>query len=184
MPDSLDTPIVELALARLGAVLEYHTEIDILLVGGAAGMLTGVLARGRTTTDCDVMVALPPEAMAAIERAAERVAAELGLAPRWLNSDVQIRRDVLPSGWATRKQLISQHGRLRVFAASRPDLIAMKVLAGRAQDIQDLNAMRMRADDKAFVLTYLDELTVGGSNAQEIADARELLEALEIHDAN
>ncbi len=60
----------------------------------------------------------------------------------------------------------------------------MKVLAGRSQDIQDLNAMRMRADDKAFVLTYLDELTVGGSNAQEIADARELLEALEIHDAN
>jgi hypothetical protein len=95
---------------------------------------------------------------------------------------VQLRREALDSGWQSRRVLIGQFGRLRVFAASRVDLIAMKVLAGRAQDLQDLAAMRVRADDKAFVRRYLDELSAGGTNEQEIADARALLDAIETHD--
>ena len=97
MPQPLDVSIVERALSRLGAVLEYHTDIDILLVGGAAGLLTGVLARGRTTTDCDVMVAVPAEGLFAVERAAAIVAQELGLAERWFNSDVELRCDASTS---------------------------------------------------------------------------------------
>ncbi|MBL9149863.1 MAG: hypothetical protein JNM94_14320 [Phycisphaerae bacterium] len=130
-----------------------------------------------------MMVSIPPDAMLAVESAAAIVAEELQLAHRWLNSDVQTRIDALPHGWERRKVLVGQFGRLRVFAASRLDLIAMKVLAGRAQDIEDLNAMRVRADDLRFVQTYLDDLTARGSNREQIEVARMLLDALEIHDA-
>jgi len=69
MPDPMNTSTVEQALRRLGAVLAYHRDIEILLVGGAAGMVTGVLAPNRVTMDCHVMVSIPPKAMSAVELA-------------------------------------------------------------------------------------------------------------------
>jgi len=180
--DRMTTSIVERALKRLGDLLEYHEEIEILLVGGAAGMVTGVLPVSRTTTDCDVMVCVPEAALAAVELAAERVADEMSLAANWLNSHVQLRLDALPAGWKHRRIPVGDFGLLRVFAASRPDLIAMKVLAGRDQDIEDLETLRVRADDTEFVRTYLDGLNEKGTNQEQIDDARTLLDSLEIHD--
>ncbi|MCA9304733.1 MAG: hypothetical protein KC996_11480 [Phycisphaerales bacterium] len=182
MNDPMNTTTVEHALRRLGEVVEYHTGIEILLVGGAAGMLTNLLGRNRVTTDCDVMVYLPPNAMAAVQLAAETVADELKLAPSWLNSDVQLRVDALPDGWEQRKQLVGEFQRLRVHAISRVDLIAMKVLAGRDQDIEDLEAMRVRVDDAEFVRRYLGELANKGTDPGQIDNAHALLGALEIHE--
>lgn len=182
MIDSMHTSAVERALCRLGEVLDYHSDVEILLVGGAAGMVTGVLSETRVTTDCDVMVCIPPEALPAVESAARPVANEMELAPDWLNSDVQMRIDSLPDGWQQRKILVGAYGRLRVSAASRWDLIAMKVLAGREQDIEDLYAMRIRCDDVEFVRKYLDTLPGKGTKPEQISDARELLESLEVHD--
>jgi len=182
MADPMNTSTVEKALRLLGEVLEYHCDIEILLVGGAAGMLTGVLAHNRITMDCDVMVYLPPEAMSAVELAAGRVAAEMGLSPTWLNSDVQLRLDALPDDWSQRKIPVGMYGRLRVNAASRPDLIAMKVLAGRDQDIEDLQTMRIRQDEVAFVKNYLDSLSEKGTKREQINEARALLDSLEAGD--
>lgn len=182
MTDSMNTSTVERALRRLGEVLEYHRDIEILLVGGAAGMVTGVLAPNRVTTDCDVMVYIPPEAMSAVELAAGEVADEMSLSPRWLNSDVQLRLDSLPDGWEQRKITVGTFGRLRVSAASRPDLIAMKVLAGRDQDIEDLQAMRVRQDDVEFVNEYLESLDSKGTRQEQVEEARALLESLEVHE--
>lgn len=178
MAEGMNTSIVERALRRLGERLEYHTEVEILLVGGAAGMVAGVLPAARVTTDCDVMVCIPPSAMLAVELAAESVAGEVGLSPTWLNRDVQLRRDALPDGWIERKQWVGTFGRLRVYAASRPDLIAMKVLAGRDQDLDDLSAMRVRMDEVEFVRRYLDSLVGKGTTPEQIADAREVLGSL------
>jgi hypothetical protein len=177
---AMDVSAVEQALSRLGERFSYHTEVELLLVGGAAGMLTGLLPPLRTTIDCDVMASVPEDAMGAVEHAAARIAAELGLAETWLNSDVQLRRDALPDGWEIRRILIGNWGQLRVFAVSRIDLIAMKVLAGRAQDIEDLRSMKPRADDVEFVRRYLDSLPAKGTRLHEIAEARELLASLEI----
>lgn len=177
----MNTSAIEKGLARLGEVLRYHREVEMLLVGGAAGMVTGVLPASRTTIDCDVMVYAPPDAMADVELAAAEVARELLLPPKWLNSDVQLRLDALPVGWMSRRIAVGVFGRLRVWAASRPDLIAMKVLAGRPQDLEDLKAMKVRADDVEFVRVFLDGLAKKGTTAGEIASARELLDALEIH---
>ncbi len=182
MHDPMNTSTVENALRRLGEMLEYHTDIEILLVGGAAGMITGALAKNRVTTDCDVMVYIPPNAMAAVEMAAEIVADEQGLAPNWLNSTVQLRVDALPNGWEQRKVLIDIYGLLHVYAVSRPDLIAMKVLAGRDQDIEDLEAMKIRTDDVEFVLQYLGSLASKGTTHEQINEAHELLDALEVQE--
>ncbi len=182
MADSMNTSTVEQALHRLGEMLEYHCEIEILLVGGAAGMVTGVLASGRVTTDCDVMIYIPPDAMSVVELAAGAVASELSLPPAWLNSDVQLRLDALPDGWKRRQIYVGTYGMLRVYAASRPDLIAMKVLAGRDQDIDDLQAMGIRQDDVDFVADYLDALDCKGTTTEQIEEARVLLNSLEVHE--
>ena len=50
---------IEGALQRVGQVLESDIDVEILIVGGAAGMLTGVFPPTRTTTDCDVMLYVP-----------------------------------------------------------------------------------------------------------------------------
>lgn len=172
---------LERALERVGECLSYHTDIELLLVGGAAGMLTGLLPPSRTTLDCDVMAYEPEKAMAAVELAAERVAQELGLAPTWLNSDVQIRLDALPADWRTRRVWIGSWGRLIVFAASRMDLIAMKVLAGRPQDLEDIHSMHPRPDDVEFVRAYLNSLEARGTSPDQIRDARTLLDSLDLN---
>lgn len=180
MTKDMNTQTVETALRRLGEKLDPGREVEILLVGGAAGMVTGLLSPDRVTTDCDVMAYLPVDAMAAVESAAEEVAGELDLASDWLNSNVQMRLDALPDEWETRKQWVNRYGPLNVCAASRIDLIAMKVLAGRDQDIEDLDAMKVRIDDLDFVRKYLDKLTEKGTKPEQIDEARLLLEALEV----
>ena len=178
----LDATRLDEAFRRLGDLVALTRDVDLLLVGSAAAIATGVLPRTRTTADCDVMIYEPADAASAVHVAADRVAVELGLPSDWLNTDVQIRLDALPDGWERRKVLIAVHGRIRVWGASRPDLIAMKVLAGRPKDLDDLRAMRVRADDIAFVQRYLEALPAKGTHPEEIDSARQILKSLTIHD--
>lgn len=178
----LDAPLLESAFHRLAELVALTRDVDLLLVGSAAAIATGVLPRTRTTADCDVMIYEPVDAASAVQVAADRVAVELGLPSGWLNTDIQIRLDALPDGWERRKVLIALHGRIRVWGASRPDLIAMKVLAGRPKDLDDLRAMRVRADDIAFVQRYLDSLPAKGTHREEIESARLILQSLTIHE--
>jgi hypothetical protein len=175
----MDTSTIESALTRLGHALPKDLHAEILLVGGAAAMLTGLLPASRTTIDCDVMHCRPDGQLREIERAAEAIASDLGLPERWLNGDVTLRIDALPDGWSERKVYVGTYGQLMIHAVSRPDFIAMKVLAGRPQDLEDLDQLKVRADEIEFVRTYLSTLKPKGTSPEQIDDALALLNSLE-----
>jgi hypothetical protein len=175
----LNTSQLEEALAKVGSRLEWPSNVEILLVGGAAGMITGVLPSHRTTNDCDVIRYDPEQARLTIESIAEDVGKELGYSRHWLNSNVQLRLDCLPDEWRERRIWVGTYGQLWVYAVSRLDLIAMKFIAHRAQDLQDLKELKVAAEDIAFVRQYLDRLPSKGTNAEEVNEARDYLSAWE-----
>jgi len=58
----------------------------------------------------------------------------------------------------------------------------MKVLAGRDQDIEDLQGMRIRQDEVQFVRDYLDAIKSKGTKRKQIEEASVLLDSLNAHD--
>jgi hypothetical protein len=167
------------ALAVLGEKVGGYDEVELLIVGGMAGMLAGVLPADRTTMDCDVMVYDPETAFGAVEQEAFNVAKELKLPKKWLNSAAQGYALYLPSGWEKRRKLLGQYGLLKVYYVDRFDLIALKVLAGRAVDQLDLLAMEITAQEIAQVRKHLATLPKRGVLEATIGAAKELLDALE-----
>ena len=173
----LDRDILEQAFRATGRHFEGDADVELLVVGGAALALT-CLPLGRTTLDCDLMECEPEAAEKALVRAAEAAGRELGLPHDWLNPHVQWHRDSLPDGWRERRRLVGVYGRLRIFAADRLDLIVMKLVAGRPQDLEDVAAL-LKAADGVFIRGCLTELSKKSSVAQEIPEAFERLGALE-----
>lgn len=181
---TLDERELRKALAALGSELEWSGEVRIVLIGGAAGLLTGQLLLHRTS-DCDIVQHLPQAAWSAMQRAARRVAQELGIAPDWLNADVRGLAHRLPEGWEARASEVGCFGAVTVMAIGREDLIAMKFIAGRQQDREALAELGVTVREAAFVRRYLQRLAE--RHPQEAGQVRDALELLEygglIHDA-
>jgi len=154
--------------------------VEILVVGGLAGMVTGVLRPDRTTGDCDVADCSPPEALPEIERVALEVAGPLGLSPEWFSSRVR-DLNVLPDGWRSRRRHVGNFGELRVYAAGRMDLLCMKVLSHRVPDQEDIDDMGIRPEEIEFVRRYLQMMKVPsrGVDLDEIRGAEKYLRSLE-----
>lgn len=167
-------------LAELGRRANLAAGVELTVVGGSAGILTGQLSGGRTTTDCDVIRTEPPEEWDALRDLAARIAGERGLPDAWLSDRVS-ELDVLPAGWRKRRVHAGTFGRLRVLCAGRLDLLAMKAYAGRIQDRADFTDMRPTAGELGFVRRYLDQLRVPGrrANLDQIQSAVRFVDALE-----
>ena len=113
-------------LARRGVVA------DIFVVGGAAMALAYDAA--RVTRDVDARFL--PHGIVLEE--ARHVANDLGLPPWWLNE----RAGVYISGKDDLgKRRVFDHPGLRVMAASPQHIFAMKALAARTRDIDDLRLL-------------------------------------------
>jgi hypothetical protein len=140
-------------------------------------MLSSLLTASRTTADCDCVLCQPAAALDAVESAARLVAAELGLPENWFNSDARLRADTLPADWRSRAILVGMYGQLHVLAIGRLDLIAMKFIAGRPQDIDDLNALGVDRTDGDFVRKHLESLARLGTPMDQVDEARALLNA-------
>ena len=168
------------ALKMVGELLDWPGQVEILLIGGAAGMVTGALKPDRTTGDCDVADYSPSGAASAVEQAAQAVAAKLKLPPKWFNDQAR-QLNVLPDGWRSRRQRIATYGKLTVYAASRLDLLAMKVFAHRLPDRHDIAAMHITRLEIEFVRKYLNMLKVPSRKADldQVAAAEEYLRLLE-----
>ena len=110
-------------LARRGVVA------DLFVVGGAAMALAYDAA--RVTRDVDAM--LVPHGVVIEE--ARAVAEDLGLPPWWLNEQASVY--VSGKDDPGRKRVFDHPG-LRVMVASPAHIFAMKALAARTRDIDDL----------------------------------------------
>lgn len=165
-------------LCRVGELLDHPKPVEILLIGGAAGVLTRQLAPERTTTDCDVIRYQPGEAESDVLETARQVANESDLPANWMNSQA-MSLNILPDGWNTRKVLVGQFGRLAVFALSRQDLLATKFYAGHPRDLDDITAMAPTPAELRFVRTYLNMLRVPSrqANLDQVTHALRLLDA-------
>jgi len=124
---------LERAFTHLGERLVRRGVVaDIFVVGGAAMALAYDAA--RVTRDVDARFL--PHGIVLEE--ARHVANDLGLPPWWLNEQASVYiygKDDLG------KRRVFDHPGLRVMAASPQHIFAMKALAARTRDIDDLRLL-------------------------------------------
>ncbi len=138
----LDRAAITEALRRLGDRLARRGVVADIYVFGGAAMALAYDAR-RSTRDIDAV--FHPNGIVLEESRA--VAAELGLPQWWLNE--QASAYTAPGGDPDGPRVFDHPG-LRVQAASPEHLLAMKVLAARRRD----------SDDIAFLLGHIGLRTV------------------------
>jgi len=139
------------ALHRLAEILHRRgIQGDLYLVGGAA-MAVAYNAR-RATRDVDAVF----EPKMEIYAAAREVAGELDLPPDWLNDAV---KGFLGMGKPDPEPVpVFDEPGLRVMAASPRHLLAMKLLAARREDEEDirylLDLLGIRRAEEAFRILW------------------------------
>jgi predicted nucleotidyltransferase len=126
----LDRKSIEEAFRRLGERLARRGVVADVYVFGGAAMALAYDAR-RATRDIDAV--FQPHGIVLDE--ARAVAGELGLPTWWLNEQASVY--VAPGGDAAAPRVFD-HAGLRVSAASPEHLLAMKVLAARRRDAEDI----------------------------------------------
>ena len=129
----LDRIQLERAFTALGDRLaRRHVVADIFIVGGAAMALAYDAA--RVTRDVDSLFV--PHGIVLEE--ARKVAEDLGLPPWWLNEQASV---YISGKDDPDKRRVFDHPGLRVTAASPRHIFAMKALAARTRDIDDLRLL-------------------------------------------
>jgi predicted nucleotidyltransferase len=129
----LDRARIRELFTRLGERLQRRGVVgDVYVIGGAA-MALAYDAR-RATRDIDAVI----RSHGIVLDEAHALAAELGLPQWWLNE--QASAYVAPGG-DPQAPLSFDHPGLRVSTASPEHLLAMKTLAARRRDIDDLRLL-------------------------------------------
>lgn len=172
-----------LAIRETGIVLTRwgsRGPVEIVLAGGVAGLLAGLLDPRRTTGDCDVLDIDQDEHWRPLSEAAAEVARTMGLPPTWLNRDCQQYAWCFPLGWKSRTEPVGRFGPLHVRRVGRFDLLASKVVAGpkRPQDVLDVMAMRPTSHELDAVDQHLDRLSAEHLDGFDHAPQRAILRAL------
>lgn len=126
----LDRRAIENAFRRLGDRLARRGVVADLYVFGGAAMALAYDAR-RATRDIDAV--FQPHGVVLEE--ARAVAVDLGLPKWWLNEQASA---YVARGEDTNAPRVFDHPGLRVSAASPEHLLAMKVLAARRRDADDI----------------------------------------------
>lgn len=105
---------------------------DLFVVGGAAMALA--YDASRVTRDVDAMFV--PHGVVVEE--ARAVAEELGLPPWWLNEQASV---YVSGKDDPGKRRVFDHPNLRIMVASPEHIFAMKALAARTRDVDDLRSL-------------------------------------------
>jgi len=148
----LDRKAIEDAFRRLGDRLARRGVVADLYVFGGAAMALAYDAR-RATRDIDAV--FQPHGVVLEE--ARAVATELGLPQWWLNEQASVY--VAPGGDEAAPRVFDHPG-LRVSAASPEHLLAMKVLAARRRDAEDIRFLvkHLRLSSAEEVLALCAEI--------------------------
>jgi len=129
----LDRAQLERAFTALGERLARRGVVaDIFIVGGAAM----ALAYDATRVTRDVDSLFVPHGIVLDE--ARNVAKDLGLPPWWLNEQASV---YISGKDDPGKRRVFDHPGLRVTAASPRHIFAMKALAARTRDVDDLRLL-------------------------------------------
>ena len=131
---------IEHYLAELGAALQNQgiiKPVRLLLIGGAYMML---LANApRTTDDIDICWLEEGEdfhkARLALRDGVQAIAGKYALPPNWFNYLTQML--IYDKIIMTRGKLWKRYGPLHVYAPPKEFMFALKILAGRDQDLAD-----------------------------------------------
>ena len=115
---------------------EERVRGHIYLVGGAAMMLA--FQRNRTTWDVDAYVRNQGAEHASVMEAVRRVAGKHGLPENWLN---ELATTFMPIGEDLRAPMLFDSPHLVVTGASAEHMLAMKLLAGREADLDDIDTL-------------------------------------------
>lgn len=179
----LDRDSVENALRAVGESLQragLGGTIDLVVAGGSAVLLGGLLQRGRLTVDCDVVWSGDEATWERISSAAIEVGSTLGLPPRWLSRECSIFIWCLPLGWHERAEPVGMFGPLRVRRLHRRDLMGMKIVSAprRPQDYLDIESMQPTAADLDWIIDHLDRLASEHLGGEDFRQQRDLVEAL------
>jgi hypothetical protein len=128
-----------------------------LVVGGGAAMS---LAYGHplSTEDVDAFAARGGLSMAQLDGAARAVAAEMGLAPDWLNAHFATFTHVLPGDYGSRLREVFRGAHLKVSALGPEDLLVMKCFSGRDKDRSHARRLLGLVVDVDLVSGHLDTL--------------------------
>jgi predicted nucleotidyltransferase len=129
----LDRAGIEEVFRRLGDRLAKRGVVADIYVFGGAAMALAYDSR-RATRDVDAL--FQPHGIVLEE--ARAVGEELGLPGWWLNE--QASSYVAPGGDPSASRVFDHPG-LRVFAASPEHLLAMKALAARPRDAEDIRQL-------------------------------------------
>jgi hypothetical protein len=124
------------------------------LVGGAAMILH--FGASRATRDIDALLLRGD--VAELRHAVLRVAQEHRLPEDWLSDAVKGFADILPQDFYHRLvplDLSLEH--LRLYVLGRPEQVAMKVVALREQDLEDLELLlpQMSTADKEVLIAIM-----------------------------
>ena len=137
MPGSLDREALVELLDELARRLERRkVRAQIYVIGGAAMSLA--FDRSRTTHDVDARV---DSGHGVLIEAVREIARERGLPESWLNEQATANIPRLPD---TRAKTVYESEYLTITGASAEHILAMKLEAGRATDIDDVATLVSR----------------------------------------
>lgn len=137
---------------------ELSTSCEIILVGGAAMILH--FGAQRATRDVDALVLRG--SVNDLRQAVKNVAKLNDLPEDWLNDAVKGFADILPPDFQERLTLLDvSTSKVRVYVLGRAEQTAMKIVALREQDLEDLELLLplLEEDDKTTLVRIMNHVS-------------------------
>lgn len=152
-------------LSEVADELQSHGERGAIYVVGGSAMALASYTDNRVTHDVDAHIT---EGHGPVVEAVRKVGRRHHLPGSWLNEQVTPYLSKLPD---TAAMVVFTHPGLVVTAASAERLLAMKLMAGRAQDIADAVALLRRT---GLTEAELRDLVIDSFGADDLTERVEL----------